>query len=44
MNDKGYGLIHIFEDEWESNKELIKLKLLHIFGKDTKKEKGDQNK
>ena len=29
MNEKEYFLIHIFEDEWESKKELIKNKLLH---------------
>ena len=34
-NEKGYGLIHIFEDEWETNKELITRKLKHIFNKNT---------
>jgi hypothetical protein len=33
MNEKEYFLIHIFEDEWEDKKELIKNKLLHIFDK-----------
>jgi len=31
-NSIGYGLIHIFEDEWVSNKNLIKNKLIHILG------------
>ena len=30
-NEKGYRLIHIWEDEWNSNKELIKKKLIDIF-------------
>ena len=30
-NKKGYRLIHIWEDEWESNKDLIKQKLIDIF-------------
>jgi len=29
---KGYKLIHVFEDEWESRKELVKTKLLRILG------------
>jgi hypothetical protein len=29
-NEIGYSLIHIFEDEWENKKELIKYKLKHI--------------
>ena len=33
MNDEDYNLVHIFEDEWHEKKELIKLKLLHIFNK-----------
>ena len=28
----GYKLIHIFEDEWMVNKELVKSKLKHILG------------
>ena len=32
MNKKGYKLIHIFEDEWVSNKELIKNKIIHLAG------------
>lgn len=31
-NQLGYKLIHIFEDEWMVNKELVKSKLKHIFG------------
>lgn len=34
-NEKGYGLIHIFEDEWETNKDLVIRKLKHIFNKNT---------
>ena len=30
-NEKGYGLIHIFEDEWEYKKEIVKSRLLNIF-------------
>jgi hypothetical protein len=33
-NDKGIVLIHIFEDEWKSNKDIIKHKLSHILGMD----------
>lgn len=29
-NQKGFGLIHIFSDEWINNKELIKNKIKHI--------------
>ena len=29
-NEVGYNLIHIFEDEWVKNNELIKNKLKHI--------------
>lgn len=32
-NELGYRLIHIFEDEWMVNKELVKSKLRHILGK-----------
>jgi hypothetical protein len=32
MNGVGYGLIHIFEDEWLNSKLLIKNKLKHILG------------
>lgn len=31
-NKNGYKLIHIFEDEYKTNKELVLNKLLHIFG------------
>jgi hypothetical protein len=31
-NQLGYKLIHIFEDEWMVNKELVKSKLKHILG------------
>ena len=31
-NQLGYKLIHIFEDEWMKNKELVKSKLKHILG------------
>ena len=31
-NEKGYRLIHIFEDEWIENKDLVLSKLSHIFG------------
>ncbi len=33
MNNIGYGLIHIFEDEWLNNKELIKNKISHLLNK-----------
>lgn len=32
LNEKGYNLIQIFEDEWETNKDLLKAKLKHIVG------------
>jgi len=35
MNQKGYSLIHIFEDEWELKNEIVKNKLKHIFKKST---------
>jgi very-short-patch-repair endonuclease len=35
MNNKGYKLIHIFEDEWLNNKELVKNKLTHLCGRNT---------
>lgn len=28
--EQGYGLIHIFEDDWQNKKELLKSKLSHI--------------
>ena len=31
-NEKGYGLIHIFEDEYVNHKEIVESKLLHILG------------
>lgn len=31
-NKNGYKLIHIFEDEWMTNKNLIKSKIKHILG------------
>ena len=36
---KGYNLIHIFEDEWIFKKEIVKNKLLHILDCDYEKEK-----
>ena len=33
MNQKGYKLIHIFEDEWINKKDIIKNKILHLCGK-----------
>lgn len=33
MNQKGYKLIHIFEDEWIHKKNIIKNKILHLCGK-----------
>jgi hypothetical protein len=35
MNDSGYSLIHIFEDEWISNKELVINKIIHLLGLNT---------
>ena len=32
-NEKGYRLIHIWEDEWINNKTLIQQKLINIFNK-----------
>lgn len=32
LNEKGYNLIHIFEDEWVNSKDLIINKLKHIVG------------
>lgn len=29
-NEKGYGLIHVFEDEYENHKELVESKIKHI--------------
>jgi very-short-patch-repair endonuclease len=40
MNSKGYKLIHIFEDEWVSNKELIKNKISHLVGLNNQKTIG----
>jgi hypothetical protein len=31
MKNAGYNLLHIFEDEWENKKEILKSKILHIF-------------
>lgn len=31
-NNKGYGLIHVFEDEYVNKKELVSKKILHILG------------
>ena len=39
MNNSGYSLIHIFEDEWEIKKDIVKSKLKHIFGLNTNLEK-----
>lgn len=33
MNKKNYGLIHIFEDEWELKNDIVKNKLKHLFKK-----------
>lgn len=33
VNSKNYKLIHIFEDEWNNKKEIVKSKLLNLFGK-----------
>lgn len=33
-NEKGYGLIHIFEDEYVNKKDVVLHKLKHILGKD----------
>jgi len=30
MNKKGYNLLHVFEDEWELKKEIVKSKIKHI--------------
>ena len=47
-NQLGYKLIHIFEDEWMTKKELVKSKLKHILGvsdgiknAETEKQKSD---
>ncbi len=34
MNEIGYNLIHIFEDEWELKNEIVQNKLKHLFKKD----------
>jgi predicted transcriptional regulator len=33
MNFAGYKLLHIFSDEWNNKKEIVKSKLIHILGK-----------
>lgn len=33
-NEKGYGLIHIFEDEYVEHKDIVLSKIKHILGKD----------
>ena len=33
-NEKGYGLIHIFEDEYINHKDIVLTKIKHILGKD----------
>lgn len=38
-NKHGYGLIHIFEDEYVNNKTLVYQKISHIIGIDGEKEK-----
>ena len=38
-NRNGYGLIHIFEDEYVNNKRLVYSKLSHVLGFDTGKPK-----
>ena len=40
-NQQGYRLIHIWEDEWNSNNDLIKQKLIDVF---TNKEIIDYSK
>jgi very-short-patch-repair endonuclease len=40
MNDSGYGLIHIFEDEWLNNKELVLNKIAHLIGVNCAKSVG----
>ena len=37
MNNMGYRLIHIFEDEWLNKKDICKSIIMNIFGKNTKK-------
>jgi len=39
MNNNSFGLIHIFEDEWELNKELVKTKIKHILNINSNTEK-----
>lgn len=34
-NEKGYGLIHIFEDEYVEHKDIVLAKIKHILGKDS---------
>jgi len=34
-NEKGYGLIHIFEDEYVEHKNIVLAKIKHILGKDS---------
>ena len=38
-NEKGYGLIHIFEDEYVNKKDIVLSKIKHITGKDNKLQK-----
>lgn len=40
MNRAGYKLIHIFEDEWVANRELIKNKISHLIGRNTSQSIG----
>jgi very-short-patch-repair endonuclease/ribosomal protein S18 acetylase RimI-like enzyme len=35
MNECGYKLIHIFEDEWIKNKEMVKNKITHLIGRNS---------
>jgi len=35
--EKGYQLIHIFEDEWTNKKEIVKSRLLNLIGATTEK-------
>ena len=35
MNECGYKLIHIFEDEWIKNKEMVKNKIIHLIGRNS---------
>ena len=38
-NEKGYGLIHVFEDEYVDHREIVENKILHILGVSSANEK-----